>query len=130
MRARVFGNRDVTWQHLAAACSVPALFPPVQIGGVRYFDGGFRSALPLWAAEEMGATHAIGLNCLTTLPFRMLRKVLRPRRPSSALAVTLIEPSEPLGSLLDATIWSASNIRRWIELGENDGNRAATSITM
>ena len=130
LRPRLFCDGEVTWQHLAAACSVPVIFPPVKIGGIRYFDGGFRSALPLWAAEQMGATRAIGLNCLNTLPFRVLRKVLRPRRPSKALDVLVIEPSEWLGSLRDASVWSAANIERWIALGESDGHRAATSITM
>jgi NTE family protein len=130
LRARLFLDGEITWRHLAAACSVPVVFPPVKIGDKRYFDGGFRSALPLWAAEQMGATRAIGLNCLNTLPFRVLRKVLRPRQPSKALDVLVIEPSEWLGSLRDASVWSRANIERWIELGENDGHRAASSFTM
>ncbi len=81
MRQELVEGREITWQHLAATCSIPLLFPPVGIGGGQYVDGGFRGALPLWAAEEMGATSCIALHCLNTLPFRLLRKVIRPRKP-------------------------------------------------
>ena len=93
-------------------------------------DGGLLGALPLWAAQEMGATRAIAVNALTTLPFRLLRRVLRGRRASAALEVIRIEPSAPLGSLRDAVRWSRPNVERWIEQGERDANRVATSITM
>jgi NTE family protein len=129
-RTHLVRGREITWQHLAATCSIPFGFPPVRIGGVSYVDGGLAGALPLWAAEALGATRAIALNALTAWPFITLRKVLPLRRPSSALRVIAIEPSEPLGPLRHAVRWSARNIERWIELGERDGNRAATSITM
>jgi predicted acylesterase/phospholipase RssA len=134
LRQHLVRGENVTWQHLAATCSIPLIFPPVAIAGTRYVDGGFLGALPLWAAESMGATRVIALHCLTTFPFRAIRAIrtiLSPRRPSSsALEVILIEPSEPLGSLRDATVWSAANIARWIDLGERDGHRAASSFTM
>ena len=130
LRRRLVRNGSVTWKHLAATCSIPLCFPRVEIQGVQYVDGGLLGALPLWAAEEMGATRAVALQCLTTRPFRAMRALLPPRRASSALEVNLIEPSEPLGSLYDACVWSAANIGRWLELGESDGHRAASSITM
>ena len=130
LRPRLVRDGQVTWQHLAATASIPLGFPPVEIDGLRYVDGGLIGALPLWAAEQMGATRAIAVNCLTTLPFRMLRKVLRPPGASARLEVIRIEPSASLGSLKDATVWTEAKIRRSMELGERDGNRAATSITM
>lgn len=129
LRSSLVRDSEITWQHLAATASIPFGFPPVEIAGKRYVDGGLLGALPLWSAEQMGATRAIALNALTTLPFRLLRTVLPPRRPTSALQIVRIEPSVRLGSLRDAAVWSADNIRRWIDLGERDGNRAATSIT-
>jgi predicted acylesterase/phospholipase RssA len=129
-RQHLIEDGAITWRHLAATSSIPVFYPPVRIDGTDFVDGGVRGALPLWAAEVMGARSCIALNCLTTWPFRTLRKVIRPRRPSAALRVHLIEPSEPLGSLRDTAVWSSINIRRWIALGENDGNRAAISITM
>jgi predicted acylesterase/phospholipase RssA len=130
LRSHIVRGPDVRWEHLAATCSVPMVFPPVRIDGKLYVDGGFRGALPLWAAEEMGATRAIALNCLTTWPFRVLRAALRAQQPSAALEVILINPSTPLGSLRDTYRWSAANIRRWIALGEMDAKRALASITM
>ena len=100
------------------------------IGEKLYVDGGLLGSLPLWAAEEMGATRAVALNCLTGLSFRMVRAVMRPRPPTAALDVTLIEPSVQLGSLRDTICWSRSNIERWIEQGEEDAKRAVRSITM
>lgn len=130
LHARLVQGTDVTWRHLAATCAIPGAFPPVSIANKQFVDGGLLGALPLWAAEEMGATHAIALNCLTNLSFRMLRALLRPRIASATLDVTLIEPSEQLGSLRDTICWSHSNIERWIELGERDAKRAMSKITM
>jgi predicted acylesterase/phospholipase RssA len=129
LRPRLIRDAEITWQHLAATASIPFGFPPVDILGRSYVDGGLIGALPLWAAERMGATRAIAVNCLTTWPFRALRKVMRPPQTSSAMEVVRIEPSQPLGSLKDTAVWSKDNIRRWIELGERDGTRASTSIT-
>jgi NTE family protein len=130
LRSHIIRSPQVDWRHLAATCSIPLVFPPVRIGGKFYVDGGFLGALPLWAAEEMGATRAIGLNCLTTWPFRVFRKVMRPRLPSPRLEVFRIDPSTPLGSFRDTFHWSAANVKRWIALGELDGKRALPSITM
>ena len=130
LRVRLVRGPEVCWEHLAATAAIPAAFPPVRIDGKLYVDGGLMGALPLWAAEEMGARRAIALNVLTTLPFRALRAVTRPRAPSHLLEVTLLEPSIRLGPLSHAVSWSADRIRRWIDLGEQDGNRALSSITM
>ncbi len=130
LRPLLVRGPEITWRHLAAACSIPLAFPPVEIAGKYYVDGGLLGALPVWAAEEMGATHAIAVNAINILPFTILRRIIRPRQPSAALKVFTIEPFEKLGTLRESVVWSASNIGRWIEQGERDGNRAATSITM
>jgi predicted acylesterase/phospholipase RssA len=125
LRQVIACNGEITWRHLAASASIPLCFPPVEIGGRRYVDGGFRGGLPLWAAEAMGATRLVALQVLTTLPFRAMRVVMRPRRPGPAVSVMQFEPSHPLGSLRDAAVWSSANIRRWIEMGESDARRAS-----
>jgi NTE family protein len=130
LRCRIVQGEDVCWRHLAATCSIPFCFPPVEIGGARYVDGGLKGALPLWAAQRMGATRAVALNCLTNLPLRMLRTALRPPEPGPDLKVVRIEPAKPLGALREAAVWSAANIDRWIAQGVADGIRARTSITM
>lgn len=131
MRAKIIPAEQMEWNHLAATCAIPLVFPPVKIRGRRYVDGGLLGALPLWAAEEMGATRAIALNCLNTRPFRLLRRVMPWRIPQpKSLEVIRIEPSIPLGSILDTAMWSAAKIERWIAMGEKDGRRALPSITM
>ena len=127
---RLVRSPEVTWRHLAATCAIPGAFSPVSIEGKLFVDGGLLGSLPVWAAEEMGATRAIAVNCLTGVPFTMLRSVMRPRSPSPAFDVKVIEPSAPLGSLRDTVCWSHSNIQRWIEQGERDGKRAMSLITM
>jgi NTE family protein len=129
LRTRLVRDSEITWQHLAASCSIPFFFSPARIDGKYYVDGGFRGALPLWAAEAMGATRAIAVNALTHPLFRAVHTVLDRRRPSAARGVIRIEPSEPLGSLRDAVVWSAPTIARWFALGERDGTRALCSVT-
>lgn len=130
MKPVLVRDADVTPLHLAATASIPLMFPPVRIDGKLYVDGGLVGALPLWAAEKMGATRVIALNVLTTLPFRALRTVIRPPRASRTLEVILLEPSTPLGTVRAAATWSAADIERWIKLGEQDATRALTSGTM
>lgn len=128
LRLRIVREHELTWRHLAASGSIPCVFPPVKIDDRRYVDGGFRGGLPLWAAEELGATRAIALNVLTSWRFRVLRRLTFAPNASAALEVIRIEPSEPLGSLYDAMVWNAKNTARWIELGERDARRAMTSV--
>jgi NTE family protein len=129
-RLRLVRAPEITAMHIAAAGSIPVVFPPVRLDGHHYVDGGLRGALPLWAAEEMGATHAIAINCLTGWPWTALRAMLPSPRPTRALQITLIEPERPLGSLYSTVRWSRSHIERWIALGEQDGNRALSLIKM
>lgn len=123
-RPKVVRFPDIGWRHLAATCAMPFVLPPVRIDGRWYTDGGALGALPLFAAEEMGATRAIALNCLNTPSFRMMHRTMRWRIPRASIEVTRIEPSVPLGSMLDTGIWSRAKIERWIGLGERDGARA------
>jgi NTE family protein len=128
LRVRLVRDSEVTWQHLAATCSIAGLFPSVPIAGRSYVDGGMRGALPLWAAQAMGATHAIAINCLVGLRWKILRAVLRGPQPTAALKIVSIVPSEPFGPLQHALVWSRPRIERWIELGERDGKRALALI--
>jgi len=130
LRSHIVRGRDVTWRHLAASCAIPMGFPPVEIDGRRYVDGGLRGGLPLWAAQELGATRAVALNVLNTPGFRLLHHVMRGRTAGAPLEVVRIEPSRRLGRLRDAVRWSAGNIERWIAQGEQDAKRAVSSITM
>jgi NTE family protein len=129
MRVRLVRDREITWRHLAATCSIPFCFPPVEIGGRRYVDGGFMGALPVWAADELGADRAIAINAWNKAPFRLLHRAIG-RRHSAKLQVIRIDPSRDLGSVVSSLRWKECNIRNWIRLGEEDANRAASSFTM
>lgn len=41
---------------VAASCAVPGLFPPVQIDGAHYYDGGLVHSIPVGRAMALGAT--------------------------------------------------------------------------
>jgi NTE family protein len=128
---RIFRDGEITWQHLAAACSIPGCFPPVRLNGRLYVDGGLLGALPLWAAAELGAQRVVAVDALPLLPSRWLRGITRaarvfgkaPTAPAN-LEVVMIRPSETLGTLRDAWRWSIDNVHRWVALGERDGERA------
>ena len=130
LRCHIVRDSEITWQHLAACCAIPFGFPPVEIAGRRYMDGGLRAGLPLWAAEELGATQAVALNVLNTPGFRLLHRVMCGKCAGPSLQVVRIEPSSRLGSLRDAVCWSAGNIERWIAQGEQDAKCIVSSITM
>jgi len=128
MRSRIVRASEIRWEHLAATCSIPLAFPPMPIDGRMYVDGGFRAGLPLWAAEELGATGALALNVLNTVEFRVLQVLLRRKRAGRNLQVQCLEPSRRLGSLKQAMLWNPNNIERWIRQGEDDARRISITI--
>jgi NTE family protein len=118
---------QVTPEHLMASCAVPFGYPPVRIDGKLYVDGGLLDVLPVWAAAEMGATRAIAVNALPTMPSRPLRAAVRVvrllgQKPAkiAGLDLVVISPRTLLGSIRDALTWSPENVRRWIQRGEDD----------
>jgi predicted acylesterase/phospholipase RssA len=130
LRVHLVRGADVTWRHLAATASIPGFFPSVPISGRSYVDGGFRGALPLWAALDLGATHVIAVDCLATPYWQILRKVISPRRQLDGVKITSIVPSESFGPIKFSVVWSRTRVERWIELGERDGKAALPSLTM
>jgi NTE family protein len=45
-----------------ASAAVPGLFPPAEIGGAHYYDGGLVNSIPLGRAVELGATRIFVLH--------------------------------------------------------------------
>ena len=68
LRPKIFQGAEVTWEHLAASCSIPLVMPHYKIGGRWYTDGGLLNPLPVWAAVELGATHIVALHALPEMP--------------------------------------------------------------
>lgn len=48
---------------LLASSAMPGIFPPIEIDGKRYIDGGVTNAVPIAPAIEMGARRIYVLNC-------------------------------------------------------------------
>jgi len=133
LRPRLVRDTEMTWRHLVGACSIPVVLPPVRVDGHWYVDGGLLGTLPLWAAAELGATHAVAVDALPMMPSRVVRaaagmahRLGSPRRPPEGLTVTLIRPSSALGTLREAVYWNPANARRWAESGERDAERSIT----
>jgi NTE family protein len=124
-------HEQITPRHLMASCAIPSGYPPVRINGKIYVDGGVLDVLPVWAAAEMGATRVVAVNVLPVMPSRPVRAALRVihflgQRPHGVggLDVLTITPRVPLGSMRDALTWSAGNVRKWIQQGEDDAAAA------
>jgi NTE family protein len=57
------GGRDAPLvQALTASCALPVYFPPVEIDGRRYADGGLRSVLPLEIAATWPADRVVAVD--------------------------------------------------------------------
>jgi len=131
LRPVLVRGEQMTAAHLRASCAIPLGYPPVNIGGKLYVDGGLLAVVPLWAAIEMGATSAVVVNALPMMPSRFLRAtvgafraVAAPRARLPELEVIEVRPAAPLGSVRDALFWKEENVRRWIGQGERDAAAA------
>ena len=136
LRPRIFPGRQVTWQHLVASTAIVGIFDQMRIDGRLYSDGGLLSAVPLWAAAELGATRALVIDVLPEIPGLVAKTFVgamkrlsrfRPVVPES-LEVARVAPARLLGAPLDAIYWKRSNVARWIGEGERDAAAIKHSI--
>lgn len=131
-RPRAVLTPHIEWQHLAASCALPGLFPLYRIDGRLTMDGGLLGSVPLWAAVEQGATTIVAVNLLPSggpwwlrTSRQALLKLAHPGPPAPAgTRIVWIETAEPLGSARDAMVWTRGNAAKWIELGRRDAERA------
>jgi NTE family protein len=85
---------------VAASCAVPAVYPPVTIGGRRYMDGGVRSATN--ADLAAGASAVIVLDAIGHLtPREPLRDELAALGAPNTLVIT---PDEPAAAVMGANL--------------------------
>jgi NTE family protein len=90
---------------VAASCAVPAVYPPVTIGGRRYMDGGVRSATN--ADLAAGASAVIVLDAIGHLtPREPLQDELAALGAASTLVITPDDPAAAVmgTNLLDVAI--------------------------
>ena len=136
LRPRVFGSREITARHLLATTSIVGLFDQVRIDGRLYSDGGLLSAVPLWAAAELGATRALVIDVLPALPglvaktFVSAMRLLSPFRAVVPAGVEVIRLAPPalLGSPLESIYWSRRNAQEWIAAGEREAAAIKHSV--
>lgn len=126
-RTHLIQHPEVRPEHMQASCSIPFFLPTVTIGEHRFLDGGVFDKLPIAAALTMGATRIIAIDSLPNVGPAWVRRgvgiarlLKRDPRVSDDVDVTIISPSEALGSANDAVFWKESNIHRWVELGMRD----------
>ena len=136
LRPRIFEGADVSWEHLAASCAVLGCFEQRRIDGRLYSDGGLLSALPVWAAIELGATRIVAVNALPYMPSASVRTLVgglrrlsgfRPKA-SDLAGVIRIQPGQALGSSTDLLRWDRAKVARWIEQGQYDAEQVKHSV--
>lgn len=127
---------DLTWQHLAASCSVPVFLPQYRLAGDLTWDGGIMDPLPVWAALEMGATRIVAVNVLKQRPLFIRAAVgclrawsgYRPAAPG--VEFVEIAPRVRLGPMRDSMKWTPELAGRWIEMGRADGTDALGKLSI
>jgi NTE family protein len=136
LRPRIIWASDVSWQHLVASTAILGLFDQVRLDGRIYSDGGLLSAVPLWAAAELGATQALVIDVLPTAPgsiARVLVGAIRAVSPFHAqvqpgIEVVRLAPAKLLGPPLASLYWTRANAEAWIRAGEEQGAAIKHSI--
>jgi NTE family protein len=131
MEPKLVEGAQVDWRHLAASCAVPLVMPLYRIDGRWLGDGGLLESVPIWAAEQLGATRIVAVNILPLRPvwyIRHGRRVLRglsgwrPQRGSSR--VIRLTPDPPLGGPREMVYWTRANAERMIDAGRRDAEAA------
>ena len=128
LRPRVFTAAEITWQHLAASTAIVGIFEQVRIDGKTYSDGGLLSALPIWAAADLGATKILAINVLPEAPGLVARTFVRAMKAISSfkpvvpesVEVLTVMPDELLGSPAESIYWQRRNAEEWIRRGAED----------
>jgi NTE family protein len=125
LKPKIFRGAEIPWRHLAASCAIPGVLRHYRIGGRWYTDGGLLNPLPVWAAEELGATRILALNALPQIPSVLLKPFVKGFRRvaghhpplSEGIKLVTIETDGALGSMSEALRWRGDNVERWMELG-------------
>jgi len=136
LRPVVVRGIDVTAQHLIATTSIIGLFDQVRIGGRIYSDGGLLSAVPLWAAAQLGATRALVIDVLPAPPgviaktFVGVMRMLSPFRAHVPAGIQVIRLAPPalLGKPLESIYWTRPNAAAWIRAGQDQASAIKHSI--
>jgi NTE family protein len=98
---------------VAASCAVPAIYPPVTIGGRRYMDGGIRSATN--ADLAAGCSAVIVLNAIGHLtPREPLQQELAALGTAATLVIT---PDDVAAAVMGTNLLDAATAGPALEAG-------------
>lgn len=101
-------DTENAWKWISASCACYPVFPPAEVDGEQYIDGGFYDNIPIAAAYSLGATKVVAVDLN---PDNNHEGYLR--HP----AVTYIKPSKDLGNFMN---FERNVLDRSIRLGYND----------
>lgn len=138
---RVFGDDDddQLLDGAMASTAIPPYFPPWEVTGKRYLDGGIYSKLPLNAAIERGATQIVGVDvsyAMGTLNdasgvmgiSAYALSLMVERQTASEIAWSRIKGNElrilRLEAPADIPFWDYSQADRMIEIGRVEARKA------
>lgn len=103
---------------LLATSAIPVVYPPEEIGGQYYVDGGINDNLPVAPIYRRGFKKIIAISC-NRVNYNSLKK----RFPSSD--ILLIQPSKYLGTLIDGTFnFNSKKLGESYKIGYHDAIRA------
>lgn len=127
---------NISWAHLAASCAVPFMLPAYRLERGLAVDGGLMSAVPLWAASQLGVERTVAVNLLPrAAPWwlrggrALLHRASRFTMPDrSGMEVEWIEHPTPLGSIRESARWDARRAARLVESGRRDAELALPRI--
>ena len=136
LRPRIVPAREVTGDHMVATTAIVGIFDQVRLGGRLTSDGGLLSAVPLWAAAELGARKAVVIDVLPEPPGLVAKTFVGAMRMLSpfhaivppGMEVIRIAPPKLLGRPLESLYWSHRNAANWILRGQEDASRVEHSI--
>jgi len=110
---------------VAASCAVPAVFPPVTVGGRRYMDGGVRSGTNADLAAAAG-------RIVVLAPLAPIRMHGAPAAEIEALRqgskVALVAPDEATLTALGPNVFDAGRWEAAIEAGIAQGSALAAEV--
>ena len=136
LRPRIVPAREVTPEHLVATTAIVGIFDQVRLGGRLTSDGGLLSAVPLWAAAELGARKAVVIDVLPEAPGLIakafvgtMRRLSPFRAPAPGdMEIIRIAPPKLLGRPLESLYWTHRNAVDWIQRGNADAAALEHSI--
>ncbi len=100
------------WKWISASSACYPVFPPQEIDGEQYIDGGFYDNIPIASAFKLGAERVVAIDLNTENNHEGYL-----RHPS----VTYIKPSKDLGNFMN---FERNVLDRSIRLGYNDTMKA------